>query len=103
MDNLFFDGINPANSLSSYQSLAMIALLVWSLAWKGSALWHAAKNEEKLWYFAILVINIVGLLEIVYLFFLSKKKITPEQAVANSKSLLDNLLTPASSKKGKTK
>ncbi len=48
-------------------------LILWSLVWKGVALWKAAKNSDKWWYIAILVINTVGLLEIIYIFFFSKK------------------------------
>jgi predicted PolB exonuclease-like 3'-5' exonuclease len=42
-------------------------ILAWSLAWKAVALWHAARNRQIVWYVALLVINTVGLLEILYL------------------------------------
>jgi len=51
-----------------------ILLIVWSLIWKGIALWKAARNSEKYWYIAMLVVNTVGILEILYVFFFSKKK-----------------------------
>jgi len=51
-------------------------LLVWSIAWKGVALWNATKNSQKNWFIAILVINTIGILEIVYLFGFAKKKMT---------------------------
>jgi len=50
-----------------------IFLALWALAWKGYALWRAAKNDQKYWYIAMLVINLLGLLEIVYLLFFQKK------------------------------
>lgn len=40
---------------------------------KGYALWHAAKRDEKWWFIAILIINTVGILELVYLIFFVKK------------------------------
>lgn len=43
-------------------------LLLWSLFWKGLALWRAASSKQKAWYVAILLINSLGILEIVYLF-----------------------------------
>ncbi len=49
-------------------------LLLWVLPWKGVALWKAAQNSHKKWFVAILVVNTVALLEIVYIFFFSKKK-----------------------------
>ena len=49
-----------------------ILLMLWSLFWKGLALWHAAKRHEKKWFIAILVINTLGILEIIYLFHFVK-------------------------------
>jgi len=53
--------------------LILLAVL-WVLPWKGVALWKAAKNNEKWWFVAILVVNTMALLEILYIFFFSKKK-----------------------------
>ena len=50
-----------------------ILLVLWALGWKGYALWRAAKNDQKYWYIAMLVINLLGILEIVYLFFFQKE------------------------------
>jgi len=47
-------------------------VLAWSLAWKGAALWKAAKNNSPIWFVALLVINTVGILEILYIFLFSK-------------------------------
>ncbi len=55
---------------------AQYLLLVWSIAWKGVALWNAAKHSQKNWFIAILVINTIGILEIVYLFRFAKKRMT---------------------------
>ncbi len=51
-------------------------LLIWSIVWKGIALWNTSKNNQKNWFIAILVINTVGILEIIYLFGFAKKKLT---------------------------
>lgn len=52
----------------------LIILAVWTLFWKGLALWRASKNNQKYWFIAILIINTVGILEIVYLNWFAKKK-----------------------------
>ncbi len=52
----------------------LIPLVFWSLAWKGWALWRAAKNDSKPWFIALLVINTMGILEILYLFVFGKEK-----------------------------
>jgi len=52
----------------------LIALLVlWITPWKGMALWKAAKNNHKQWFIALLVINTLGILEILYIFVFGKK------------------------------
>jgi len=48
-------------------------LVIWSLAWKGLALWRAGRNNHPVWFVAILLINTAGILEILYLLFFSKK------------------------------
>lgn len=56
------------------QNPIVIALLVlWVLPWKGVALWKAAKNSHKGWFIALLVINTLAILEILYIFIFSKK------------------------------
>lgn len=52
----------------------ILALGVWSLIWKGLALWRAAKNEHKWWFFFMLIIHSLGILEIVYLIVYRKNK-----------------------------
>ena len=55
----------------------IIALIVWTLIWKGMALWRAAKLDNKIWFVILLVVNTVGILEIIYLFAISKKPAAP--------------------------
>lgn len=51
----------------------LILALVWTLPWKGVALWKAAKNGHMWWFVAMLVLNTLAALEIIYIFFFSKK------------------------------
>ncbi|MFH0988035.1 MAG: DUF5652 family protein [Parcubacteria group bacterium] len=46
--------------------------MIWSLVWKGIALWHAARNGHKIWYVIMLIVNTVGILEIIYIFAVAK-------------------------------
>ncbi|MDD2233407.1 MAG: DUF5652 family protein [Desulfitobacteriaceae bacterium] len=48
-------------------------LITWAIIWKGIALWHAARGRQLAWYITILIINTVGILEIIYLIFFRKK------------------------------
>jgi methionyl-tRNA synthetase len=52
----------------------LILVALWSLLWKGLALWHAARRGEAGWFIAILIINTLGLLEIIYLFVFAKMR-----------------------------
>ena len=47
-------------------------LLVWTIFWKGFALWKAAGKKQIIWFVLILVVNTMGLLEIAYSFYLNK-------------------------------
>lgn len=61
--------------LSNLQLLGLTALIVWTLIWKGIALWRSSKNEDKYWFIAMLVLNTVGILEIIYILFFGKKEV----------------------------
>jgi len=60
--------------LLPFVSLIILALLVWSIYWKGRALWKAARQNDKIWFIVLLVVNTVGILEILYIYLFSKKK-----------------------------
>ena len=66
------------------QSPWFLPLVVWTLVWKGVALWKAARKGDKPWYIALLVINLVGLLEIVYIFYFSKRPTKPAAEVSGT-------------------
>lgn len=52
----------------------LIALAVWSVPWKGFALWKSARRGENIWFIILLLVNTAGILEILYLFFFSNKR-----------------------------
>jgi hypothetical protein len=54
--------------------ILIILAIAWTLPWKGVALWKAAKNEHKGWFVALLLLNTLAILEILYIFIFSKKK-----------------------------
>lgn len=53
-------------------------LIVWSIAWKGFALWKAGKNRSFIWFIVLLLVNTIGILEIIYLFAIKDKNSKPE-------------------------
>jgi hypothetical protein len=54
----------------------LFAAILWTLLWKGLALWRAARNGQKAWYIALLLINTLGILEIVYILYFSQKRMS---------------------------
>ena len=44
-------------------------LIIWTVPWKGMALWRAARNHDKRWFVALLLINTLAVLDILYLYF----------------------------------
>lgn len=46
----------------------IVLAFVWGMLWKGLALWYAARQRQRAWFIALLLVNTLGLLEIIYLF-----------------------------------
>lgn len=68
------------SSVSFLQSFGLVAIpiialiLIWTLAIKGVALWKSARNGHKNWFIILLLVNTLGILELVYLVWFSKEK-----------------------------
>lgn len=58
---------------------AFFLLFLWALVWQALALWRAAKNDQRNWFVALLIIQTAGILDIIYLFHFAKKKMTLEE------------------------
>jgi len=66
-------------NISFGQSIFIYILSVWSLIWKGLALWRASKQDQRNWFIVILVLNTLGILDLIYLFRFSKKRLTLDE------------------------
>lgn len=58
-------GVNPT---------FILVIALWGLFWKGLALWHSARRGHHVWFLALLVVNVLGILEIIYLLGILKLK-----------------------------
>ena len=63
-----------ASGFGAVAGPTLLLIIVWSLFWKGLALWHAGRRGQPWWFVIMLVINTVGILEIIYLFVVIKLK-----------------------------
>ncbi len=61
------------NLTHGYGSLLFLVVL-WSIFWKGLALWHSGRRGQAWWFVILLIVNTAGILEIVYLFAVLKLK-----------------------------
>lgn len=54
--------------------LLIAVLIIWSLAWKGMAMWKAAHRGSKPWFILLLLVNTIGILDIIYIYLVDKKR-----------------------------
>lgn len=52
----------------------LILIAIWTVIIKGYTLWKAARHGDKAWFIAILILNTLGILELVYLVWFAGKK-----------------------------
>jgi Family of unknown function (DUF5652) len=61
-----------SNPLPNYV-IALIAVLgIWEAVWKAIALWRAGRDHRLVWFIVMFVLNTVGILEIIYIFAVSR-------------------------------
>ncbi|MDP1707086.1 MAG: DUF5652 family protein [bacterium] len=67
---------SPFTTQFSAVFLPLIFIIVlWTIVLKGYALWIAARGGQKKWFIAILIINTLGILEIIYLIWFRPKNV----------------------------
>lgn len=100
--------MGPAGSAFGFGAAAIAVLFLiialWSVAWKTLAVWHAARNKQRLWMIALLLVNTVGVLEIIYLAWFRKDNNSngPDELypfLKDMKNPLETVSTPRSSVK----
>ena len=67
--------------------LTISLAVVWSLVWKGIALWYAGRNAHLGWFITLFIVNTLGILEIIYIF--AFRRVVPRpQKVSQLKPLV---------------
>lgn len=66
----------PLGDASLFVPLVLVAVL-WTVVLKGFALWFSARASQKWWFIALLVVNTLGILEIIYLIWFRPKPNEP--------------------------
>jgi methionyl-tRNA synthetase len=67
------------NTLTFGGGALLTVLVIWSLIWKGLALWKAARRHDTAWFVLFMFLNTLGILEIIYYYLIAKgsDKVTP--------------------------
>lgn len=81
--------MNFPSEIPQLSPILIYLVFLWSIVWKGFALWRGAKYNQRNWFIAILVLNTAGILEIVYLFYFCKQRLT----IDSIKSFVANLVS----------
>jgi hypothetical protein len=66
--------MDQATSMPMWMTIFILLSIAWTLPWKGVALWKSARNRHLVWFIILLIVNTLGILEIIYIFGFSKKK-----------------------------
>jgi hypothetical protein len=72
--------LQSIQALIEQYPLFFAALTIWSIIWKGLALWKASQRSERNWFIIILIINSFGILDIIYYYLVGRGK-TSESSV----------------------
>lgn len=51
-----------------------LPLIIWETIWKAFGLWYSARDNKKVWFILILILNTLGILPIIYIFLIKKQK-----------------------------
>lgn len=65
---------NSASTISAGMITFIILAGIWSVVWTAIAMWKAARNGHKAWYIVLLLINTLGILDILYIYIWGKGK-----------------------------
>ena len=74
----------PFFPVASIALLVTILAVVWSMVWKGIALWHAGRNTHLGWFIILFILPTLGILEIIYIFLFRRVMPRPRKAPLQS-------------------
>jgi hypothetical protein len=57
-----------------FSPMWLVLLALWTLPWKGIALWRAARLKDQKWFLIILIVNTLAILDIIYIYVICRKK-----------------------------
>ena len=68
-----YTAISNLLGISVLTAIILLTIIsIWSLVWKGFALWKSAQKKSLVWFIVLLIVNTFGILEILYIYVFSK-------------------------------
>jgi len=61
-------------AFTTFGIILIIILVCWEAVWKAIALWKAGRLNHLVWFILIFILNTVGILPIIYIFAVARKK-----------------------------
>ena len=80
-----YPGIDVMGAFSPRLIVLFVLVMLWSLIWKGIALWKAGNNKHLALFIVLFIVNTAGILEIIYLLWFQKKQPIREEKVLPKK------------------
>ena len=79
---------NFTTTADLWYALLIILAVIWSLVWKGIALWYSARRVHAGWFVAFLIFPTLGVLEIIYLLLFRRVAPRPQKAPPESEIIM---------------
>ena len=68
------DDLQGLAEIIANATLLFVLLGIWASVWKAIALWVAGRNNHMAWFIILFLVNTLGILEIIYIFAVGRKK-----------------------------
>jgi len=75
-----------AHGLPGWVIAVIVIVGLWEVIWKAIGLWHAGSDRNLLWFVLMFVLNTLGILEIIYVFGISRPRRARAAAAAGASS-----------------
>ncbi|VVB82184.1 Uncharacterised protein [uncultured archaeon] len=69
---LSYPGLLGQMGISPLNLCILVVIMIWSTIWKGLALWKSSKKGSIVWFIVLLLVNTVGILDILYIYVFSE-------------------------------
>lgn len=77
--------LNQISEILKVSLPILFVIIIWTAVWKALALWKSARKNSPIWFIILLIVNTLGILEILYIFIFSKWSKKKQEAIPKSR------------------